>query len=50
MERKALIDLGFIGPGFTWNHGVSIETRRSFRLDRGLCESNGEIYISESQY
>lgn len=26
MER-GLIDLRFIGPKFTWNHGVSVETR-----------------------
>lgn len=32
-----MIDLGFIGNRFTWNHGVHIETRNSTRLNRGLC-------------
>lgn len=35
---RALIDLGFIGPPFTWSHGKTVETRRAARLDRGLCD------------
>lgn len=32
-EVRGLIDLGFTGPKFTWNHGANVETRRSARLD-----------------
>lgn len=38
MEQKELIDLGFIGPKFTWNHNSSLENRKSARLDCGLCD------------
>lgn len=33
-----LVDLGYIRPTFTWNHGASVDTRSSVRLDRGLCD------------
>lgn len=29
---------GFYWAELTWNHGISIETRRSARLDRRLCD------------
>lgn len=37
-----LIDLGFVRLCFTWNHGRSIDTRRSARLDRALCNDEGQ--------
>lgn len=37
VERRGLIDLGFIGNQFIWNHGVQRETWRSVMLDRTLC-------------
>lgn len=33
-----MIELDFVGPRFTWSHGNSVETRRSARLDRALCD------------
>lgn len=38
MEERGLIVLGFMEPSYTWNRGSSSETRRSTRLDRGLCD------------
>lgn len=38
VEQRGLIDLGFIGPTFTWNHGNSVETWASAKLDMGLCD------------
>lgn len=37
MERRRLIDLGFISSKFTCNHGVQRDTRKSAWLDRALC-------------
>lgn len=37
VERNGLINLRFIGNQFTWNHNAHVDTRRSARLDRGLC-------------
>lgn len=37
VEEMRLVDLGFIGPKFTWHRGTNTESRRSARLDRGLC-------------
>ncbi|KAJ8440990.1 hypothetical protein Cgig2_020019 [Carnegiea gigantea] len=39
IANNALIDLGFSGPKFTWNRGKTMETRKSARLDRGLCNT-----------
>lgn len=40
MRDEGLIDLGFAGPKFTWNHGSDVERRRSVRLDRALSNLN----------
>lgn len=29
IQEKRLIDLGFVGPRFTWNHGKEVGHRRS---------------------
>lgn len=36
-HQSCLVDLGFSGPRFTLNHEVNLETRKSARLDRALC-------------
>lgn len=38
VNQRGIVDLGYLGAAFTWSHGVSVETRRSFRLDRALCD------------
>lgn len=38
VDSSGLVDLGFSGPIFTWNHGVNLMTRRSARLDRALSD------------
>lgn len=38
VDSSGLIDLGFAGPIFTWNHGAGMSTRRSARLDRALSD------------
>lgn len=38
VELRGLINLGYSGLTFTWNHGMNIATRVSARLDRGLCD------------
>lgn len=38
--QRGLIDLDFSGRRFTWNHGGNVSTRRSTRLDRGLCDDD----------
>lgn len=37
-EQKGLIDLGFSSLSFTWRHVTNIETSRTTRLDRGMCD------------
>lgn len=38
IDRKGLLDMGFVGPKFIWCHGNEVYTRRAARLDRGLCD------------
>lgn len=38
VNQRGLIDLGFSGPRYTWNHEMDIQTRRFARLGRGLCD------------
>lgn len=38
VQRISLIDLGFVGPIYTWNHGRELPTRKTARLDRALCD------------
>lgn len=38
VNHMGLIDAGFSGLIFTWNHGHVLESRQSARLDRGLCD------------
>lgn len=33
-----MIDLGFSGRRFTWNHNTNAIFKKSSRLDRGLCD------------
>lgn len=40
VTKKGLVDLGYEGAAFTWNHGRSSETRRAARLDRALCDDS----------
>lgn len=38
VSSRGLMDMGWIGPPFTWNQGNSIDTRKAACLDRGLCD------------
>lgn len=38
ISRNGLMDLGYEGAAYTWNHGVNKKTRRSAHLDRALCD------------
>lgn len=38
VNEEGMIDLGFQGPRYSWNHGNDVQHRRSARLDRVLYE------------
>lgn len=38
LHRLSLIDVDYSDPVYTWNHGRSVEIRRSARLDRAFCD------------
>lgn len=38
VNEEGMIDMSFIRPQFTWNHGNLIDQWRSARLDRGLFD------------
>lgn len=40
VDWKGLINLGFSGAVFTWNHGSDISQKRSARLDKGICDED----------
>lgn len=40
-----LIDVGFSGHFFTWNHGHMVETQQSVRLDRVLCDGDWRTFL-----
>lgn len=39
VQCRGLLDLGFAGPKFTWNHENNIEQRVSAQLDKGFCDA-----------
>lgn len=43
MSDTALVDMGFVGPNFTWFRGTISE-----RLDRGLCNIQWRLTFPES--
>lgn len=40
VEQRGPINLGYIGPRFTWSHGSNEACWRATRLDRGLCNDS----------
>lgn len=48
VHKQSLIDLGFIGPRFTWSHGTSITNWRSARLDRSLCDGEWRHFFTDA--
>lgn len=48
VESKGLIDLGYIGSKYTWNHGVAMETMRSARLDREFYDEKWRSRYSDA--
>lgn len=48
VQRRSMIDIGFIGLVCTWNHGREILIRRSARLDRAIGDDNWRRYSSEA--
>jgi len=47
IESNALIDLGFTGSPFTWTRGLSPDTKKYARLDRGLCNQEWRLFFEE---
>ncbi|KAL2927301.1 50S ribosomal protein L31 type B [Bienertia sinuspersici] len=39
IENNQLIEVEFMGSSHTWARGNSMETRKSARLDRALCNT-----------
>ena len=48
IENNELIDLGFSGPRYTWARGRTVQTRKSARLDRALCNSMWRTHFQEA--
>lgn len=46
--RNCLVDLGFIGPKFIWNHGTNAEQRCSARLNRAPADVSWQQRFPES--
>lgn len=49
MSKNDLIDLGFIGPRFTWSHGKNTQQRSSAILDRALLDIAWHQRFSDSK-
>ncbi|KAJ8441388.1 hypothetical protein Cgig2_009096 [Carnegiea gigantea] len=48
INNNEFIDLGFLGPEFTWSQGLDPNTRELARLDRGLCNDLWRMKFEES--
>ena len=48
IDRNELVDMGFIGPRFTWMNKRGVGDEVWERLDRGLCSMEWRIHYSES--
>lgn len=49
VEHNQLIEVSFSGPSHTWSRGHSIETWRSARLDRALCNAEWSLYFDQAR-
>lgn len=47
--NQAMIDMGFEGSKFTWTRGLSTDTYKSARLDRGLCNLEWKDMFPEAK-
>lgn len=47
IDDHELIDMGFIGPCFTWTRGMSISSFKGPRLDRALCNMEWRILFKD---
>lgn len=45
---EEMVDVGFSGPMFTWNHGNYAAQKRSARLDRALCDEAWRCLFPEA--
>lgn len=48
VHGRGLIDMSFVGPKFTWNHGNSLQTRKSAGLDKGLYDDDWRCKFPET--
>jgi len=48
IDNNGLMDLGYLGPPFTWNRGNNPATRKSARLDRALCNHQWRLWFEEA--
>ena len=48
IAQHQLIDLGFIGPRFTWTRGLSSKNSKGARLDRALCNAGWKFKFEEA--
>ncbi|XP_073015397.1 uncharacterized protein [Primulina eburnea] len=48
MFEQGLIDLGFVGPTFTWTRGLNSTTFKGARLDRGVCNMDWRELFPEA--
>lgn len=48
VQSTCLIDVGFVGPLYTWNHGREAACRKSARLDRALCDDRWRVQFPEA--
>lgn len=48
-RARGLIDLGYVGLLFTWNHGSNVDIWCSARLNRGLCDDSWRRLFSSAR-
>lgn len=49
IESQHLVEVEFSGPAHTWARGNSVDTRRSARLDRALCNTNWSLCFDRAR-
>lgn len=49
VDSNQLLEVEFSGPSHTWARGNSVDTRRSARLDRALCNSEWGLLFDKAR-
>ncbi|XP_026429991.1 uncharacterized protein LOC113326483 [Papaver somniferum] len=49
IQDRSLVDLGYIGPAFTWSNGATLSEPIYEKLDRAMCTTNWILMFKDTE-